>query len=104
MPVAFHSPRLCRSCKASIYWAQLVDEQGEFARNEENGRIKAIPVDVEPVQNGNIVLADRQGTIVARYLRAGETPPMGGRLRVSHFASCPNAKQHRKRGRRCLIL
>ena len=64
----------CSSCGASIRWART--EKG-----------KAIPVDPEPVTDGNLIV-DEAG--VARVVGAGK-----GTHR-SHFASCPEASQHRK--------
>jgi hypothetical protein len=71
----------CRSCNAPIRWAQT-----------EVGR--AIPLDAEPVQGGNIELTtttNRHGAVVqvARIVEGGEWQ--------SHFATCPNAAQHRRR-------
>jgi hypothetical protein len=78
----------CRSCGAEIKWA----------RTEKNG--KPIPVDPEPVEGGNLELhADDDGELVARALCGQEQTLPGMDLPdryVSHFATCPNADQHRK--------
>lgn len=76
----------CRSCGAPILWAKGDSNAG-----------KANPIDPEPVENGNIALTFPQHAyeeLRARYLRKGDvrTPP----LYVSHFATCPNAKGHRR--------
>jgi hypothetical protein len=70
----------CRSCGARIVWA----------RSEKTG--KPMPVDVDEVDDGNLVFVAMQedGTPIARYVANGEG------LRVSHFATCPDAKAHRK--------
>lgn len=79
-------PSLCSSCKAPIRWKEIGDAG------------KQHPVDVRPAPNGNILIQD-DGTarIVSRpeldTLRASRVP-----LFLSHFATCPNAAQHRKRG------
>lgn len=66
----------CRSCGAPILWARTV--QG-----------KAIPLDAQRSERGNIEL--RGGT--AHYV----TPDINAELRyISHFATCPQADQHRK--------
>ena len=65
----------CRSCGAPIEWA--VSPAG-----------KRLPLDVA-FGPGNLLL-DQHG--VARVVRDGEG------TRRSHFASCPNAGQHRRRG------
>jgi hypothetical protein len=96
-----HDPKLCSSCNASILWAQLLDENGQRIKHPETGRMKSIPVDFQPDPDGNVVLFHRDGEgIVARVLKKGEAPPAGARLRKSHFATCPNANQHRRSDRR----
>jgi hypothetical protein len=79
------SRSLCRSCGARILWTHT-----------ESG--KAMPVDVGARPNGNLALRLEAGAPIARVLRDGEEPGVGevGRF-VSHFASCPNSAQHRKR-------
>lgn len=70
---------ICGSCKRPIIWA--VTEKG-----------KRIPVDVETVPEGNVVLEDRPGHApLARVVGKGRGD------RISHFATCPNAKEHRRR-------
>ena len=67
----------CRSCSAPIIWARTT-------------RGKAIPLDAQPTSLGNIEISDGHATyvtadvnvIVPRY--------------ISHFATCPDAKEHRK--------
>jgi len=68
----------CRSCGAPILWAKTA-------------KGKAIPLDPEPSQVGNIEL-DGQ---TARYV----SPDMNalGRRYVSHFSTCPAASEHRRR-------
>jgi hypothetical protein len=72
----------CSSCRARILWAI----------SEASG--KPIPLDAEPTEKGNIVVVN--GT-VARYVRAAERATIAAQsLYVSHFATCPNAAQHRR--------
>jgi hypothetical protein len=86
---------VCRSCKAPVTWVRT-----------EGGN--SMPVDAEPVDSGNIVLSHRivgqpplalyQSRDMIEQLRresAAREEPL--RLFRSHFASCPNARQHRKR-------
>lgn len=54
-----------------------------------------IPLDVEPVDDGNIVLGRDDDGPVAMYLRKDETTTRD--RYVSHFATCPHAAEHRKR-------
>lgn len=84
----------CRSCGRDIIWTET--ERG-----------KKMPVDAGKRNDGNILLISRgdaapQAKFLgkleldaekARALARGET----FRAYVSHFATCPNAKSHRKR-------
>lgn len=70
----------CGTCGANIFWAQT-----------ENG--KPMPIDAEPVANGNIII---RPALIAHYLAKAEQPPADVLRYVSHFATCPHAKQHRK--------
>lgn len=69
----------CRSCGAEVEW--VVTEKG-----------KRMPLDAGEVEGGNIVIDGLGPTRVAKYVANGAGN------RVSHFATCPNAKEHRKRG------
>lgn len=73
----------CRSCGAEIQWAQT--EAG-----------KKMPLDAHEVAGGNVVVITRVAgdygmTPVVRYVKNGEGN------RVSHFATCENAAEHRRR-------
>ena len=71
----------CESCGAEIVWAETAATG------------KPIPLDPQTVKGGNIIAArdpERGGKLVATV-----TGPGGGD-RQTHFASCPNAPQHRK--------
>ncbi len=74
----------CSSCKAKVIWCVTV-----------NG--KKMPVDVEPVVNGNIVLRKRGDKTMALYIGKNTQQREGEALYVSHFATCPNARHHRKK-------
>ena len=72
----------CRSCGAPILW-----------RETHAGR--RMPIDPEPVADGNVVI---EGDI-AEVLKAEHLARLGGdvpRYR-SHFATCPQAAEHRRR-------
>jgi hypothetical protein len=68
----------CRSCQAPVQWAIT-----------ENG--KRMPLDADPVPGGGVTElgTDADGALLVRA-----TPNAG--TRSSHFASCPNAKEHRR--------
>ena len=69
----------CKSCGARIVWAKTTTG-------------KSMPLDPDPVAGGNVVL-ERDG--VGWVARIVQPDPEFERL-VSHFATCPNAKAHRK--------
>ena len=78
----------CKSCGARIIWCKHITTG------------KSMPVDAVPSWDGNIIVSEcpESGTSMARVI--------AGRLEgemfadepkhLSHFATCPNAKQHRK--------
>ncbi len=70
----------CNSCGAEIIWAHTASG-------------KAIPLDAEPVPFGNLVVVP--GADGPRALSVNIPGALGPRY-VSHFATCPNANQHRK--------
>ncbi len=74
-------PDRCRTCKAQVIWVKT-----------EKGR--SMPVDVDPVDGGNIMLMEHYGQPpIARMV----APVEGVKCYVSHFATCKHADQHRKR-------
>jgi hypothetical protein len=97
----------CWTCHADIYWA-INDTTGT-----------PVPVDVEPVANGNMLLSlsphERRvkqktpgkfvrvapGVLVAHIVRKGEEVPDDRNRYVSHFVTCGQSKEWRgrKRGR-----
>lgn len=66
----------CKSCNAVIEWHKTAE-----GRN--------IPLDPEPHQQGNLTFDSAMRVV---YMRPGSKP----RMYRSHFATCPNAAQHRK--------
>jgi hypothetical protein len=93
-----HEPKLCGSCRAKILWAAILGEGGQRIRNDDTGRFRSMPVDWEPSPHGNVVVYWREGEgFVCRTLKLDEQPREGEKLRTSHFYSCPNAPQHRKK-------
>lgn len=76
----------CRSCGAQVLWVKLVPTN------------RLNPLDPTPSRSGNIrMLGVRKA--VARVLSKAdlETAALASEdLYTSHFATCPNAKQHRK--------
>lgn len=77
----------CRSCKARIRWCVTA-----------NG--KRMPVDVEPVADGNVQLwHDSSGelhAIVLTGFKLDDARRQHPLLYRSHFVSCPDAATHRK--------
>ncbi len=93
---------MCRSCRAPVDWAAKFPEE-----RDDKGRPKTMPVNPDAVPNGNLEVW-RQPVIPTtttapatvlyyRYLRKGEQPAPGRERRVSHFATCPDARQWRTR-------
>lgn len=79
-------PSPCKSCGAPMLWV-------EWASG------KRMPVAVEPVADGDIVLTFRksEGKLLAARATELDEEHLAGRKRyVSHFASCPQAKQYRR--------
>jgi hypothetical protein len=72
----------CRSCSAPLLWV----------RSATTGSL--MPLDAEPAEDGNIWLVDGMAHVHNGSLFE-EMLPEGPRYK-SHFASCPNAAQHRK--------
>lgn len=80
------SRSLCKSCKAAVLW--VTTEDG-----------KAMPVDVAPVRGGNIRLegsAARPTAVYVQPLLETEQQKAAPHY-VSHFATRPDAKQHRRK-------
>ncbi|WP_256789870.1 hypothetical protein [Frankia sp. AvcI1] len=77
------SPSRCRSCEAPIRWATATA----------TGR--RMPLDAEPTADGNVTVhRGDDGQAVATVHPIG-TPIVGTRWRP-HWATCPNADQHRQ--------
>lgn len=91
----------CRSCNAEIIWAFTAGRDDEPERAS-----RRIPLDAKPIEKmtrGAFVLA--RGTEVgepvaidANWFYAGRSPMLARlpALFISHFATCPNAAQHRR--------
>lgn len=75
-------PATCRSCGAAIVWCKTA-----------NG--KTMPVDAEPADSGNVRVADGIATVLGA-LEVHAARAAGEALRLSHFASCPQAAEHRR--------
>lgn len=80
----------CTTCGAAIEW-------GRFAKSG-----TAVPLDVGPVSNGNLVVLMRDAGDVPLVRIASreelETAVDRNReLRRAHFATCPDAAKHRRR-------
>lgn len=82
----------CRSCNASVFWGT------SDATN------KRMPLDSEPSASGNIRLMEGKDPFGQPYFVVIGRPELvekeraaGRSLYTSHFATCPNAAQHRSR-------
>lgn len=71
----------CKSCNASIEWVSTPTG-------------KKMPIDGDPAPDGNVVLRGGKAVVLGPEMLA-ELPANVPRFK-SHFATCPNAAQHRK--------
>lgn len=82
----------CRSCDAAVVWVETEAREGKPG--------KRMPLDADPantsralkVDDGNLVMIGTtpDGTPIVRYV------PKGPNHYRSHFATCVNAKAHRR--------
>lgn len=73
----------CRSCEAPIVWALTPGG-------------KRIPLDADPVPDGNAVIIERRaGVPVIELIDLADVDAGAVRYR-SHFATCPQANEWRK--------
>jgi hypothetical protein len=70
----------CKSCGAPIVWA-FVPRTG-----------RRMPVDADPVDDGNVILTRPSTSMAEAHVVA-----KGAGTHVSHFATCPQAAEHRRR-------
>ena len=75
----------CRSCGAPIYWVRT------------QATDSLMPLDVVATENGNILLVDGKAVVLRGDLFEQSLPD--GLRYQSHYVSCPNAQNHRKRGK-----
>lgn len=73
----------CRSCGAEIQWMET-----------ENG--KKMPVDPEPLRWGDLKNGDVAVNFHGRTRKKNKHMRENGDWFLSHFATCPNADDHRK--------
>jgi hypothetical protein len=75
----------CRSCAAPILWAVTADR-------------RSMPVNLEPDPDGNLDLLWVSPGMQPRVLVVDPAQPTldDGPRYTSHFATCPNADQHRR--------
>lgn len=73
----------CRSCNAPILWVETI--QG-----------KRMPLDAEPHEDGNVALMPAGAMVLTKEL-VEQGKKIGSKRYRSHFATCPNAGQHRKK-------
>ena len=77
----------CKSCTAEVFWARTASG-------------KMIPIDADPVEGGNVHIVTRRvdGTpATVRVASQEELAHPGYDTYVSHFATCPDAREHRSK-------
>lgn len=72
----------CKSCRAAIIWFKTP-------------RGKAMCVDATPHPDGNVVIRDGLA-VVLTLAELAEDPSVGQRRFMTHWATCPNSKSHKK--------
>lgn len=72
----------CKSCGAPVLWVKLTTGT-------------SMPLDARPADNGN-VLRDKSRAKVLGPEESEKLRAAGIGLYLSHFATCPNARQHRR--------
>lgn len=78
----------CSTCQAEIIWA-----------NHER-TLKPMPVNAglaPPGEGSLLVFVTGAGAVTYSVISVAKR--FGRRLRISHYATCPNAPQHRSRGK-----
>lgn len=72
----------CRSCGAAILWTKTAATGA------------TIPLDAEPSKDGNMVIIEGKA-----HINRGSMfePIWKGPRYKAHFATCPNAKKHRRK-------
>lgn len=73
-------PTQCRTCHTQVYWVET--EAG-----------KKMPVDAKSVADGDFIFINKK----AHKLRLGEIPDEGVKRWTSHFVTCPQRDEHRRR-------
>ncbi len=75
----------CRSCDAPIIW--VVTEKD-----------KKMPIDAEPSPEGTFIKfrLDANGDKIVHFVKESERAATTKPLYASHFATCPDAAEHRK--------
>lgn len=71
----------CKTCGASIRWVKMLASGS------------ANPLDAEPSEKGNVMIQGDRGITMSR-----DEAPDGEPLYLSHFATCPHSKEHRRKG------
>jgi hypothetical protein len=74
----------CQGCAAPILWARWA----------ESG--KAVPVDAQVTPQGNLVLSVSASTGQVTAATFSPEAHRGRNRYVAHFATCPQAKKHRR--------
>lgn len=75
--------RRCRTCRAEVVWCHTAGG-------------KSMPIDAQPVPDGNVLVDDGARGLVATVVPAGQVTFDDRPLYVSHFATCPDADTHRR--------
>jgi hypothetical protein len=75
----------CKSCGVEIIWRRSINSG------------KAMPIDADPADNGNVRLVGSAECEVVPRGDLEQARADGEVLRLSHFVTCPDAPTHRRR-------
>ena len=83
----------CKFCERPVYWALHIKGTQSGTKGS------SMPVDIEPVEDGNIVLSTNGTVIHYRVLKNGEMLKPGEKRRNSHFRTCPQWLARKGKGK-----
>lgn len=86
-------------CGKPFLFAKVLADDGSI-KLKPDGKPQWMPVDYDPVPDGNVILYQRGDDLVAKVLKEGELPAPGEKRRFAHHKTCEQrAKFQRQRGR-----
>jgi len=75
-------------------WAKVLAPDGTIKMKSPE-KAQWMPVDYQPTVDGNVILYQRAGDLVAKVLKQGEQPGPDEKRRFAHHKTCPKASEFR---------